>query len=501
MKAIILARVSTEEQKEAGNSLPAQVVRGKNYCKQKGFTVVETFSFDESAYKVKRDAFDEILDFIGSCKEKVTVCFDKVDRFSRNIFDKRVAALYDLAMADKIELHFVSDNLVINKDISATEKFHFGINLGLAKYYSDAISDNTKRAFEQKWRKGEWTGQARLGYKNIIDENDNRDFVVDTDSSHLVKKMFELYATGQYSAKKLQKKMKELGLKSRNGKEVVPSLIHRMLRDKFYIGIMSPKGIEKPHKYPPIVPKPLFDKVQSILDSHNKKPFKINSKPFTLKGLIKCDKCGCAISPEVQKGKYIYYSCSNYKGKCKRLFVKEEDLLKPILKAMRKMKLPQQKRDETLEDLKKMNESKNHFHERMIGNIQKDYNGIQTKLDKLLDLLVDECITQSEYDNKVKQFKERQYELNQDLEQYTQADENFHVTASMVFSLASRSLEIFESSEVNEKRQFLEYLLTNCRLSGRNLLFKLQSPFDTILEVADEPINLPGSDSNRRPID
>jgi len=33
MKAIILARVLTEEQKEAGNFLPAQIERIKNYCK------------------------------------------------------------------------------------------------------------------------------------------------------------------------------------------------------------------------------------------------------------------------------------------------------------------------------------------------------------------------------------------------------------------------------------------------------------------------------------
>jgi DNA invertase Pin-like site-specific DNA recombinase len=37
MKSIILARVSTEEQKEAGNSLSAQFERLKNYCKQKSF--------------------------------------------------------------------------------------------------------------------------------------------------------------------------------------------------------------------------------------------------------------------------------------------------------------------------------------------------------------------------------------------------------------------------------------------------------------------------------
>jgi len=54
MNAIIIARVSTEDQKEAGNSLPAQVVRLKNYCQNRGFTIIKSFSFDESAYKDDR---------------------------------------------------------------------------------------------------------------------------------------------------------------------------------------------------------------------------------------------------------------------------------------------------------------------------------------------------------------------------------------------------------------------------------------------------------------
>ncbi len=54
--------------------------------------------------------------------------------------------LYEKALNDEIELHFVSDGQVINSKISAVEKFQFGISLGLAKYYSDAISDNVKRA-------------------------------------------------------------------------------------------------------------------------------------------------------------------------------------------------------------------------------------------------------------------------------------------------------------------------------------------------------------------
>lgn len=149
MKAVLIARVSTEEQREAGNSLPAQMARLEKYCQNKGFEIIQAHSFDESAYTNQRDEFDRILDGILKQTEKVIVCCDKVDRISRNIFDTRISKLYEKALNDKIELHFVSDGQKINSRISATEKFQFSISLGLAKYYSDAISDNVRRANDQ----------------------------------------------------------------------------------------------------------------------------------------------------------------------------------------------------------------------------------------------------------------------------------------------------------------------------------------------------------------
>jgi DNA invertase Pin-like site-specific DNA recombinase len=176
MKAINVSRVSTEEQKEAGNSLPAQVERIDSYCKRKSFEIIKSFSFDESAYKEKRDEFDKLVEFIEEKikKEKLAVCFDKVDRLARNVFDKRVAYLYQLALEGKIELHFVSDNQIISDKLSATEKSGFSMSLVMASYYSNAISDNVKRAFEQKRRNGEWTGGVRLGYLNISLDEEKR---------------------------------------------------------------------------------------------------------------------------------------------------------------------------------------------------------------------------------------------------------------------------------------------------------------------------------------
>lgn len=55
MKSIYVARVSDPSQVDAGNSLPAQMVRMKNYGKNKNFETLREFSYDESAYKTKRN--------------------------------------------------------------------------------------------------------------------------------------------------------------------------------------------------------------------------------------------------------------------------------------------------------------------------------------------------------------------------------------------------------------------------------------------------------------
>ncbi len=302
MKAIVIARVSTEEQKEAGLSLPAQAMRLENYCKNKDFEIIQSFSFDESAYKDDRAEFDRIFDFIMQQKEKIAICCDKVDRLSRNMFDKRVSFLYEKALRDEIELHFVSDGQIINSRISAAEKFHFGISLGLAKYYSDAISDNVKRALEQKLRKGEWPAKAPYGYQNIRHEDGKADIIVDEYASRIIQKTFELYATEAFSMELLRQKInKEFGLHWSKG------YVDHVLKLQFYCGIMVWSDKMFPHRYPPLISTALFQKVQQVKMNFNKKPIKYAEMPYIYRGLIRCADCDLAITPEKHKG-YVVLS-------------------------------------------------------------------------------------------------------------------------------------------------------------------------------------------------
>lgn len=93
------------------------------------------------------------------------------------------------------------------------------------------------------------------------------------------------------------------------------------------------------------------------------------------------------------------------------------------------------------------------------------------------------------YDKKHKELKEKQYDLGIQLEEFTKADESYHITARQVLSLAQRASDILESSEVLEKQEFLRFLLQNPTAKGKKLVFTMREPFEAIAKC-DGHLNL-----------
>lgn len=502
MKSLIIARVSTEEQKEAGNSLPAQQTRLLNYIERSysktdnsKLELDKEFIFDESAYKEHRKEFGKILEYIDLQKENIAVCCDKVDRLSRD-FLTGLPGLERLRRAGKIELHFPSDNLVLHANSPATDLFHYNIAVALAQYYSNAISDNTKRALEQKRRNGEWTGPVRLGYLNVPLNEENRTrktIIIDPDRGHLITEMFDKYATGNYSLETIRKEMTAKGLKSLKGFELSKSVVENILKDSFYCGIAISKKYGKyAHIYPKLIDKATFDKCQEVREGRKKKPNKLKSKNFILKGILTCANCGCNITAEQVKKPnnkvYNYYSCTNGKGICKRVYVSEKALLEPVYGILERLEsIPKKAQEYLIEDLRKLNEGQVEYHKKQIERIQSEYKKYQSRKNILLDMYADQSITKQDYDKKMQEYNDKIQLLEIELSEYGKADSEYKIVISTVFSLARRAKEIFDSSEPDEKRQILNYLLQNSTLNEKTPCFTMRSPYNLILGLATCP--------------
>lgn len=496
MKAIILNRVSTEEQKKDGNSLPAQSTRLNNHCKDRGLELILEESFDESAWKQDRKKFHEIVNIILKSKEPIALCCDKVDRLARD-FSKDFLILEELRKQGRVELHLISDNIILHQNSPAADCFRYTIGISLAKYYSDSISDNVKRAYESKITRGEWVGKAPFGYKNVEIDKDKNDIFLDQARASTVEKIYTMAANG-ISFRKIKEEMDRMGITSNTKKRrpLTISTIEHILSNTFYYGVMRLKGEYCPHKYPPIITRALFDKVQAVRKGYHKQPFKYAAKPFIFRGLIRCAVCGCSITGETQKGQN-YYSCTNYhKVHQKRLYVNEKGLLDQISGLLKRIELPDDKIKKITDGLKQINESHKTFSQETTKSLRADYDKLEDRINELTRMRLDKEIDAEFFDTNLKRLKKEQKQILEKMQNHSDKDEDYHITVNTILSLAQRAQSIFESSEVSEKRQILNLVLQNCELREKNLEYKLKTPFDTVLSANECSIELPGSDSN-----
>ena len=492
MKAIILARVSTEEQKEAGNSLPAQQERLRVYINRKSdFQLVKEFIFDESAYQDKnRKKFQIVIDFLHEQKETIAVCCDKVDRLSRD-FLLGIPALEKLRREGKIELHFPSDNLIVHKDSPATDLFHYNIALSLAQYYSNAISDNVKRSKEAQLKRRELPGMAPYGYKNITLDNEKKDIIIDEFESKIVNKMYEWYSSGAFSMLLVKEKLKEdYDINFSKG------YIDFILKNPFYYGIMFYKNKFYPHRYETIISKELYDKVQQIKAGYNKKHFKFAGLPYAYRGLIRCDKCGCMVTPEKAKDKYVYYHCTQYKGKHNAEWLREEEITGQYGQLFKKLQMPQEVLEEIVDSLKSVHQGKSEFREEQLKKLTEEKDRNAKRIENMYMDRLDGRITADGYDKMYKGFREKIDGIDSKLSNLQKAEDDYYLTSKYLLELTQKAYNLFVSSEIEEKRQILKLILQNSVLDGRLVKYSLLKPFDTILKYADSQAWLPREDSN-----
>ncbi len=167
---------------------------------------------------------------------------------------------------------------------------------------------------------------------------------------------------------------------------------------------------------------------------------------------------------------------TKYNGNCKAIRVREEEVLDQVKAILRSLVIPENILKEMVSHLKKSNESKEEFLKAEEKAIHNEYNKIQSKLKILLNVLLNESITQDEYDENAYELKQRRYELTDRLSRITKADEEYSITLISLLNICSRAPELFESSKVEQKRALINFLLSNLQLRGKKLEYTLKNP-------------------------
>ena len=209
----------------------------------------------------------------------------------------------------------------------------------MAEYYSAKLSQKIRRGMDINAEKCLSNGSnPGLGY--YVDEE--RRFHVDPEGAAVVQEIFEMYTSGKTVAE-ITKYLNAKQVKTSQGKEFNKNSLHRLLRNKRYIGYYIYMDTETPGGMPRIIEDELLERVQHIFERNKKAPACSGGREeYLLTTKMFCGCCREMMTGYGGAGKsgmaYRYYACKSAKKKaCRKKVVNKQKIEDRVVLECRKL--------------------------------------------------------------------------------------------------------------------------------------------------------------------
>ena len=485
-QAVIYARVSSKEQEKEGYSIPAQLKLLKDYAAAQGFSVAHEYVDVETAKQTGRAAFGEMVGYLKAHPAVRVMLVEKTDRLYRN--------LKDWVTIDELgaEIHFPKEGVVLSRGSRSSEKFMHGVKVLMAKNYIDNLSEEARKGMQEKAEQGIWPTKTPLGYQNVTGPDGRKIIAVVPQVAPLIAKLFEWYATGMLSLKELAREARAAGLVHRkSGARVPVSTVHTILRNRLYTGEFEWNGRLYEGRHEPLVARELWERVQGVLDGRHAKKHRRMKHDFAFSGLIACARCGCSVTGEIKKERYVYYHCTGYADKCRgepavcrRRHVREEVLEEQFTDLLGQLHFDNQVLAWVREALQISHADEKREHEEAMARLRAEYDRLQKRIDAMYVDKLDGRIDAPFFDRMSCAWRAEQARCLRDIERHQVAEQSYMDEGVRLLELARDAQRLFERQEPREKRRLLNFVLSNCSWEDGNVVATFRQPFDLLAKTA-----------------
>lgn len=472
-------RKSSESEDRQVQSIESQRAEMMNIAQKHNLNIVAEYQESQSAKIPGRPQFLKMIEDIKSGKVNAILTW-KLDRLARNMVEGgMIMELLTTGVLKEIRTHerpyYPHDNILL-----------MSVVFGMANQYSRDLSENVKRGNKTKLEKGQWPNKAPLGY---INNKNTKNLVLNSQEARHVRKVFELYSTGNHSVKEIADILYTKGFRSKSGKKVSASNIHVLLKKTFYFGLMEWNGQYYKGNYQPIISKKLFDECQTVRTNYKKaKPQSAKKLHFSMRGIFECEVCGCKVTAEKQKG-ISYYHCTNGKNICdqKKTFLREDELEQETIAKIQSIAFDDELidilHDASLErfhsEVRDTNAEKQHAEASLVA--------LKAKESVLTDKLLDGVLSNEVYTARTKQLQleifETEQKINESSVDIKKELATFELTRTIFKAFNFNDIS-FSELEPEEKSQTFKKLLSNSKLKHHNgekiLSLQYKKPYDVI---------------------
>ena len=332
---VIYARYSSDRQTE--QSIEGQLRDCREYAQRNDIAIVGTY-IDRAMTGTNdnREQFQKMLKDSDKKAWDYVLCY-KLDRFSRNKYEM---AIHRKHLKDNgVKILSAKENIPETPEGVLLESLLEGMN----QYYSEELSQKTKRGLRETRIKGNYMGgPINYGYKVVHEttgEQTVAKVIINEDEAPVLLHIFEAYAAGK-RIPDIVRELDDKGITNRGNPFTVNS-IYFMLQQEKYTGVYTIHDETFTHIYPAIIPKELYQIVRKRVDA-NKTGKHVIGVDYILMGKCFCGYCGRQLrsaAGTTTDGTILrYYRCpySKKDPNCHNQSVRKEALESIVTEALTK---------------------------------------------------------------------------------------------------------------------------------------------------------------------
>ena len=256
-----------------------------------------------------------------------------------------------------------------------------------------------------------------------------------------------------------------------------------MIRNPIYIGDFVWKNVYYKGRHDPILPRELFERVQTRLTSGSKGRKK--TRTFAFRGLLRCGTCGCLITAERKKGQYTYYRCTRSRGNCHEKPIREEDL-GLLGEPLKRLRVSPDRIEWIKESLRQSFADEISYRESERRRLRSQREEMECKIDQLYEDKLNGSIAEDFWTRKYKEFVSRLDKIEEHLEEHRTANIDYVANGARILELAQKAYSLYVAQDPCEQRKILDLLLSNCILTGGGIEYEFAKPFETLAVGAEE---------------
>jgi site-specific DNA recombinase len=277
-------------------------------------------------------------------------------------------------------------------------------------------------------------------------------------------------------------------LRSSQGNLMSTSNYQTMFKNPFYYGLMDFNGELHEGIHEPIISKRLFDQVQEVMQQKSK-PKTPQLKPYLYRGVFRCGECGCFITIETQKG-HNYLRCTKRVKPCTQKCVREEAMAIQVDHQISRVALEVGTADKMISVLEIDRARAVEGQVAAKTRLKAELTACEKQIDLLLDMRLDEQITEPEYVLKKHILVNRKAELKGKLEALEDNRRNRFEPVIQFVNEAKQATFLLAEGNLEKRRDFLKKVGSNLQVADKSLAVEFKNPWKYVAEFNSDPITI-----------